>query len=73
MCRIADPGEGFDPESLGNESVTSHGSDPIAHSDVRTQRGLRPGGYGLRLAKSLADELVYNERHNEVAFVKYQH
>jgi len=32
---------------------------------------LRPGGYGIQLAKSLMDDLVYNEAHNEVAMIKY--
>jgi anti-sigma regulatory factor (Ser/Thr protein kinase) len=38
---------------------------------VREERGLRPGGFGILLAKSLVDELVYNEAHNEVVMVKY--
>jgi CheY-like chemotaxis protein/anti-sigma regulatory factor (Ser/Thr protein kinase) len=73
MCRIADPGMGFDPAGVEHAAVTSQAEDPIAHSEAREEKGLRPGGYGIRLAKSLVDELVYNEAHNEVAMVKYLH
>jgi len=73
MCRIADPGMGFDPAGVEHVAVTSQAEDPMAHSEAREEKGLRPGGYGIRLAKSLVDELVYNEAHNEVAMVKYLH
>ena len=73
MCRIADPGTGFDPAGVEHAAVTSQAEDPMAHSEAREEKGLRPGGYGIRLAKSLVDELVYNEAHNEVAMVKYLH
>jgi anti-sigma regulatory factor (Ser/Thr protein kinase) len=32
---------------------------------------MRPGGYGIQIAKSLMDELIYNEARNEVVMVKY--
>jgi len=32
---------------------------------------LRAGGFGILMADQLVDELVYNERRNEVMFVKY--
>jgi CheY-like chemotaxis protein/anti-sigma regulatory factor (Ser/Thr protein kinase) len=73
MCRIADPGTGFDPAGVEHGAVTSHPEKPTAHSEARVEKGLRPGGYGIRLAKSMVDELVYNEAHNEVAMVKYLH
>jgi CheY-like chemotaxis protein/anti-sigma regulatory factor (Ser/Thr protein kinase) len=71
MCRIADPGKGFDPMCVEFAAVTAHAQGPLAHSDIREEKGLRPGGFGIQLAKSLVDELVYNEAHNEVAIVKY--
>ncbi len=71
MCRIADPGKGFDPAGAEYAAVTSHPDRPMEHGDVRLERGLRAGGFGIRLVKSLVDELVYNEAHNEVAIVKY--
>jgi anti-sigma regulatory factor (Ser/Thr protein kinase) len=45
--------------------------EPFVHDQVREEKGLRPGGYGIQLAQSLVDELVYNEAHNEVVMVKY--
>jgi anti-sigma regulatory factor (Ser/Thr protein kinase) len=38
---------------------------------VRDERGMRPGGFGILLAKRLVDELIYNEKGNEVVLVKY--
>ena len=32
---------------------------------------MRPGGFGILIAKQLVDELVYNERGNEVVMIKY--
>jgi anti-sigma regulatory factor (Ser/Thr protein kinase) len=39
--------------------------------EVRAERGQRPGGFGILMTRSLVDELVYNQRGNEVLFVKY--
>jgi anti-sigma regulatory factor (Ser/Thr protein kinase) len=71
MCRIADPGEGFDQEKLERETITVRATAPLDHGQARERKGLRPGGYGILLAKSLVDDLVYNEAHNEVAMIKY--
>ena len=38
---------------------------------VREEQGLRPGGLGLMMTRSLVDELIYNEARNEVVFIKY--
>ena len=38
---------------------------------VRDSAGLRAGGFGLLIVRAIADELMYNERGNEVTFVKY--
>jgi anti-sigma regulatory factor (Ser/Thr protein kinase) len=32
---------------------------------------MRPGGFGLLMARKLVDELIYNEQGNEVVLVKY--
>jgi anti-sigma regulatory factor (Ser/Thr protein kinase) len=37
----------------------------------RAERGMRPGGFGILLAKKVVDELIYNERGNEVLLIKY--
>jgi hypothetical protein len=38
---------------------------------VREQKGLRAGGFGLLMVRAKVDELVYNEKQNEVIFMKY--
>ncbi len=70
MCRVADPGSGFQP-SEWQYSIGSFALGPIAVNQPRQGPGLRPEGFGMQLAKTLVDELVYNESHNEVAMVKY--
>ena len=37
----------------------------------REEKGLRPGGLGLMMSKALVDEVIYNEKRNEVVLVKY--
>jgi anti-sigma regulatory factor (Ser/Thr protein kinase) len=37
----------------------------------REQAGRRSGGFGMLLVKQIADELVYNERGNEVLMIKH--
>jgi hypothetical protein len=32
---------------------------------------MRPGGFGIAMARAMADELLYNEAQNEVIFIKY--
>jgi len=71
MCRIADPGSGFDPAHLEHAAVGHSPEDLCGHTDVRAARGIRPGGFGILMAQSLVDELLYNEAHNEVVFLKY--
>jgi CheY-like chemotaxis protein len=71
IYRIADPGEGFDIEGLRHAAISNPEHDPIRHLVVREEKGLRPGGFGLAMTRSLVDELVYNEARNEVLFVKY--
>jgi anti-sigma regulatory factor (Ser/Thr protein kinase) len=69
LYRIADPGSGFTFDELSHASVNA--PDVIAHDVVRQEKGIRPGGFGLVLIRAIADELIYNERQNEVVFVKY--
>jgi anti-sigma regulatory factor (Ser/Thr protein kinase) len=71
ICRIKDPGNGFDPARLDHAAVNNPNDDPLRHVFVREAEGLRAGGFGILITSQLVDELVYNERHNEVLFVKY--
>ena len=71
LYRIADPGQGFRTASLTHSAINNPDDDPLRHAFVREEKGLRPGGLGLAITRSLVDELIYNESHNEVLFVKY--
>ena len=71
LYRIADPGQGFSIESITHSAINNPDDDPLRHAFVREEKGLRPGGLGLAITQSLVDELIYNEKRNEVVFVKY--
>ena len=76
LYRIKDPGEGFTIESLFREegaigAFLNPEGDPLAHARVREEEGLRPGGFGILIARDLVDEMIYNEKHNEVILIKY--
>jgi CheY-like chemotaxis protein/anti-sigma regulatory factor (Ser/Thr protein kinase) len=66
-----DPGEGFSMENLAHAAVANNPDDPLHHAEVREQAGTRPGGFGLLLTQSFADELIYSAKGNEVIFIKY--
>jgi DNA-binding response OmpR family regulator len=71
LYRIADPGEGFRLEEVNHAAFANPEDDPMGHVMAREKKGLRPGGFGILMSQSLADELLYNEAQNEVVFVKY--
>ncbi|MGB0037106.1 MAG: response regulator [Candidatus Acidiferrales bacterium] len=71
LYRIADPGPGFKFAELEHAAISHMPDEPTAHDEFRQKKGLRPGGFGLVLARANVDELLYNEAHNEVVFVKY--
>jgi anti-sigma regulatory factor (Ser/Thr protein kinase) len=71
MFSIKDPGEGFDVRQIQHAAFANPEDQPFRHMQVRQEKGLRPGGFGIMLAAQVIDELIYNERHNELIFVKY--
>jgi CheY-like chemotaxis protein/anti-sigma regulatory factor (Ser/Thr protein kinase) len=71
MYRIADPGSGFKIEDLPHAAIGHPSDQPIEHMRVREEKGIRPGGFGLLTVRASVDELLYNEKRNEVVFVKY--
>jgi DNA-binding response OmpR family regulator len=70
-CRVKDPGQGFSLEELRHAAVGSSPEDLFSHMAVREEQGLRPGGFGILLAKKLVDELIHDEKGNDVVLVKY--
>jgi CheY-like chemotaxis protein/anti-sigma regulatory factor (Ser/Thr protein kinase) len=71
MYSIKDPGEGFDLNQIKHAAVANPDNEPFRHMQVRMEQGLRPGGFGIMLASQTIDELIYNQKHNELIFVKY--
>jgi anti-sigma regulatory factor (Ser/Thr protein kinase) len=70
-CRVKDPGQGFSLEELHHAAKDKSAEDLFSLVAVREEKGLRPGGFGMLLAKKFVDELIYNEKGNEVLLVKY--
>jgi DNA-binding response OmpR family regulator len=68
---IRDPGEGFSMDALAHAAVANTDEEPFRHVELRRQMGIRPGGFGLLMTKSFADELIYSAKGNEVIFIKY--
>lgn len=71
IYKIWDPGEGFSFDHLKHAAVSNGPDAPFEHADVRARMGLRPGGFGILLTRNLADELIYNQKGNEVLLIKY--
>jgi anti-sigma regulatory factor (Ser/Thr protein kinase) len=71
MCKVKDPGSGFSLDELKHSAISNPPDQPFLHMDERESRGLRPGGFGILMSKNLVDELIYNEKGNEVLLIKY--
>jgi DNA-binding response OmpR family regulator len=71
LYRIQDPGAGFRPTELSHAAIGNEPGQPYAHMAARAEKGLRPGGFGLLMTRTVVDELIYNEAHNELVFIKY--
>lgn len=71
MYHVADPGPGFSFDRLPHAAISNPPDSPLGHHQVRSQMGIRPGGFGLLLTRSLVDEVIYNEAGNEVLVIKY--
>jgi anti-sigma regulatory factor (Ser/Thr protein kinase) len=65
---VRDPGQGFSFDDLAHAATSN---DPLRHIEVRTETGMRPGGFGILMTREIADELLYNEKGNEVILLKY--
>ncbi|HSP90314.1 MAG TPA: ATP-binding protein, partial [Vicinamibacterales bacterium] len=70
VYHFRDPGAGFTADMLDRSALSNTGADPAAHLDRRAALGLRPGGFGMLVAKQVVDEMLYNERGNEVMLIK---
>lgn len=71
VYHFRDPGAGFDREDLKHAATSSDPDDVLMSALERAEKGLRPGGFGMLIARHVADELVYNESRNEVLMIKH--
>jgi len=71
LIQLRDAGPGFSLNGLAHAAINNPPDDPLKHAQARAKMGLRPGGFGILLVKQIADDLIYNERGNEVVLVKY--
>jgi DNA-binding NarL/FixJ family response regulator len=71
LCRVKDPGQGFSLEELHHSAIANPEEDPFKHMETREAQGKRPGGFGILMATKLVDDLIYNDKGNEVLLVKY--
>jgi len=71
LCKVKDPGQGFSLDELKHSALSNPPDEPFRHMREREAQGLRPGGFGILMAKKLVDDLLYNEQGNEVMLVKH--
>ena len=71
IYHLQDPGDGFSFDNIPHAAISNKPDEPVRHAAIREELGIRPGGFGLLLTRNLVDELVYNEKGNEVMLVKY--
>jgi anti-sigma regulatory factor (Ser/Thr protein kinase) len=71
MCRVKDPGEGFSLDEIKHAAICNPPGEPLRHQEYREADGLRPGGFGVLIARNLVDEMIYGERGNDVVLIKY--
>ncbi|MBV9886327.1 MAG: ATP-binding protein [Acidobacteria bacterium] len=71
ICKVKDPGQGFSQEELRHAANMKTPEEIFNHVAIREEKGLRPGGFGVMMARKLVDELIYSEQGNEVVLVKY--
>ncbi|HLY16584.1 MAG TPA: response regulator [Bryobacteraceae bacterium] len=68
---IQDPGKGFSFDAIEHAAISNPPDAPARHLEIRAEKGVRPGGFGILLTRNLVDELIYNDKGNEVLFIKY--
>jgi anti-sigma regulatory factor (Ser/Thr protein kinase) len=68
---IRDPGPGFQIDDLAHAAVNNPPDNVVQHATSREEQGMRPGGFGILMARAYLDELIYNQQGNEVLLIRY--
>jgi anti-sigma regulatory factor (Ser/Thr protein kinase) len=71
VFHFRDPGEGFQMDQLEHAAISNPSDDPVRHMERRQAMGMRPGGFGMLIARRVADELYYSESGNQVLLIKH--
>lgn len=71
VYHMEDPGAGFSPSALDHAALANAEESPLDHLEIRKAAGMRMGGFGMLIARKLVDEVIYNQKGNEVILVKY--
>jgi anti-sigma regulatory factor (Ser/Thr protein kinase) len=71
LYQIRDSGLGFATNDLLHAAVGNPSDNPLQHVEYRVNHNMRPGGFGMLLARKIVDEMLYNEKGNEVILIKY--
>lgn len=71
IFHIRDPGAGFNREALAHAAKANDPDSVMAVMENREAAGMRSGGFGMLIVRQVVDEMVYNERGNEVMLIKH--
>src|SRR5208283_4320605 len=66
VYHVEDPGAGFSRSSLEHCAMANSDGSPLEHLKIRERTGMRMGGFGMLMTKKLVDEVIYNQKGNEV-------
>jgi anti-sigma regulatory factor (Ser/Thr protein kinase) len=71
VYHIHDPGAGFSRSDLKHAAISNPPGHPTAHMEIRAAENLRVGGFGMLITNHFVDEVIYNQRGNEVILIKH--
>jgi anti-sigma regulatory factor (Ser/Thr protein kinase)/ActR/RegA family two-component response regulator len=71
VYHFRDPGSGFDRADLSHAAASIAPEHVTLSAVERSALGLRPGGFGMLIVRQIVDEVIYNERGNEVLLIKH--
>jgi len=71
VFHFRDPGAGFDRSGLSHAASSPTPEAVMSTAIKRAELGMRPGGFGMLIVRQIVDEVVYNERGNEVLLIKH--
>jgi anti-sigma regulatory factor (Ser/Thr protein kinase)/CheY-like chemotaxis protein len=71
VYHIYDPGEGFSRSDLRHAAILNPPGHPTAHIEIRDAENMRPGGFGMMITSHFVDEVIYNQKGNEVILIKH--